>query len=582
MNGRGGLFKFVVFILLLVVVVTQILSIMQSRRLYQRLERVLGKLSSGQIGTRFSTSPSVTHKADDLPMPEYPGDDGDWLVWCLRGEPRTLNMISVNSDAYTNYVVLGSIFERLLEYDYNEAVLKPWLAESYEISDDGLEMVVKLRDDIHFSDGAPITADDVIFTFETTMNPMVDAADIRGFYKNFKEVSKIDKRTIRFVFDEMYWKTFEVVGLFEVFPKHLYEFEDASEFNNRRSNPVGSGPYMFEKWDVGQQIVLKRNENYWGHKPKLKKIVYRIINNDLAALQSLRAKEIDHLIPTPEQFYEFQNDEAFKKDFYCLKYWNPGVPFYFIGWNQNTPFFKDRLVRLAMTHMIDRQRIVELLLKGNAEVVSGPFYLYGRQSNPDIEPWPYNPEKAKELLTEAGWVDSDGDGVRDKDGVPLRFKFSYSTGSTFYEQLAKLLKDEAARIGVEILADPYEWSIFVERMNERKFEAATMGWGGTIESDPYQTFHSSQIEGRGNNFVSFNNLQADDLIDKARRTLDKDKRYALYHKLHTLLHEEQPYTFLFTRPSFRFIDRRFQNVVIHELGLNSFEWYVPKDKQRYQ
>ncbi len=581
MNGRSGLFKFVIFVLLLVIVVTQVLSIIQSRRLYQRLDRVFEKLSSGQIGRRITTGRAVTDKADDLPMPEFSGDEGDWLVWCLRAEPRTLNMISVDSDAYTNYVVVGSIFERLLEYDYDEAVMKPWLAKSYEISDDGLEMVVKLRDDIHFSDGVPITADDVIFTFETTMNPMVDASDIRGFYKNFKQVNKIDERTIKFVFDEMYWKTFEVVGLFEVFPKHIYGFEDAAEFNTRRSNPVGSGPYVFEKWDVGQQIVLKRNENYWGHKPRLKKIVYRIIINDLAALQSLRAKEIDHLIPTPEQFYEFQNDELFQKDFYCLKYWVPGVPFYFIGWNQNTPFFKDKLVRLAMTHMIDRQRIVELLLRGNAEVVSGPFYLYGRQSNPEIEPWPYDLEKAKELLTAAGWVDSDADGIRDKNGVTFSFKFSYSTGSTFYEQLAKLLKDEAAKIGVEILADPYEWSIFVERMNDKKFEAAVMGFGGTIESDPYQTFHSSQIQDRGNNFVSFSNPQADELIDKARRTMDKDERYALYHKIHAFLHEEQPYTFLFTRPAFRFIDRRFQNMNVHKLGLYEFEWYVPRDKQRY-
>jgi peptide/nickel transport system substrate-binding protein len=581
MNGRSGLFKFVVSILLLVIVTTQVLSIIQSRRLYQRLDAIVKKLSSGQMISRVSSIPDETNKAADLPMPEYPGDEGDWLIWCLRAEPKTLNMISVDSDTYTNYVVLVSIFERLLEYDFDEAVLKPWLAESYEISDNGLEMVVKLRDDIHFSDGVPITADDVIFTFETTMNPMVDAADLRGYYKNFKEVSKIDERTVKFVFDEMYWKTFEVIGLFEVFPKHIYEFEDAAEFNNRRSNPVGSGPYVFEKWDVGQQIVLKRNENYWGHKPKLKKIVYRIINNDLAALQSLRAREIDHLIPTPEQFYEFQDDKEFQKDFYCLKYWTPGVPFYFIGWNENTPFFKDRLVRLAMTQMIDRQRIVELLLKGNAEVVTGPFYPYGRQSNPDIEPWPYDPEEAKELLKAAGWVDSDGDGVRDKDGVPFRFKFSYSTGSTFYEQLAKLLKDEAAKIGVDILADPYEWSVFVERINDKKFEAAVMGFGGTIEFDPYQTFHSSQIRDRGNNFVSFNDPQADELIDKARRTLDKDARYALYHKFHALLHEEQPYTFLFTRPAFRFIDRRFRNVKVHKLGLNELEWYVPKDKQRY-
>ena len=579
MNGRSGLVTFFLFLLLAVMVLFQVLSMMQADRLYDRLNVVLERAAGRVVRTV-----EVQDKRDsaDLPMQEYPGDEGDWLVWSLSSEPRTLSPISVEGDAYTSYVTLGSIFERLLEYDPDEAKLKLWLAESYDVSDDGLEITVKLRDDICFSDGVPITADDVIFTYETTMNPGVDAADIRNYYNNFKEVSKVDELTVRFVFKESYWKTFEVVGLFEVLPKHIYEFDDPEKFNKRRSNPVGSGPYVFEKWDVGREIVLRRNENYWGHKPKLEKIVFRFISNDVAKVQALRSGEVDYMIPTPDQFHEMSNDEEFTEEFQCLSYWNPGVPFFFIAWNQNTPYFKDRRVRLAMTHIIDRKIIGQQLLKGNAEVVTGPFYIYGRQNDPNIEPWPYDPERAKELLDQAGWVDSDGDGIRDKDGVVLRFKYSYSTGSILYEQIAKLFKDSAAKVGVDVIADPYEWSIFIERMNNRQFEAATMGFGGTVESDPYQTFHSSQIAGRGNNFVGFNNAQADVIIDKARRTMDEDERYALYHRFHRLLHKEQPYTFLFTRPSFRFLDRRFENVIIHKLGLDSAEWYVPREKQKYK
>jgi len=580
MNGRYGLVTFFLFLFLIVMILLQVLSMVQSDRLYERLNRLIDRRIS--VGPVRVAQDRGKARSAELPMEEYPGDEGDWSIWCLRAEPRTLNLISVEADTYTLYVALGNIIERLLEYDPDEVKLKPWLAESYEISDDGLEITVKLRDDIYFSDGVRITTEDVLFTYETIMNPGVDAADTRGFYNNFKKVIKINDRVVKFVFNEPYWKTFEAVGLFEVFPRHIYHFDDPTEFNKRRSNPVGSGPYVFEKWDVGREIVLRRNEKYWGHKPKIKKIVYRFITNDVAAVQALRSRDVDFLIPTPEQFSHMSTDEEFNKDFRCLDYWTPGVPFYFFAWNQATPYFKDRRVRLAMTHIIDRDAIVKNLLKDNAKVVTGPFYIYGRQYDPNIEPWPYDIERAKQLLDRAGWVDSDGDGVRDKDGVPLRFRYSYPTGSVLYEQLAKLFKDDAAKVGVDVAADPYEWSVFIERLNNRQFEAATLGLGGTVETDPYTHFHSSQIAGRGNNFVSFSNAEADAIIDEARRTMDEDKRYALYHRFHRLLHEEQPYTFMFTRPAFRFIDRRFENIIVHKLGLNGYEWYVPKEKQRYK
>lgn len=582
MNNRSGLTTFFLFLLLLVMILLQVLSMVQSDRLYERLNLLLERLSSSGSARVYQQEREV--KRVDLPMEEYPGDEGDWLVWRLGAEPHTLNTYTVASDIYTRYIVLGNILERLFRYDKesDKVKLEPWLAERMEISDDGLEVTVYLRDDIYFSDGVPVTADDVVFTFETIMNPGVDAADLRNYYYNIKDVVKIDDRTVRFRFNELYWKTIESVGIFEVLPKHIYQFDDPQEFNTRRSKPFGSGPYIFEKWDVGQQITMRRNENYWGHKPKLDKIVFRFITNDTAALQAVRSGEVDYMEPTPEQFAEMADNEEFQKSFRAMKYWVPSVPYFFIGWNQERPFFKDRLVRLAMTHIVDRESIVKYALKGNAEIATGPFYLYGPQSDSNVEPWPFDLDRARELLDEAGWVDSDGDGIRDKDGVPFRFKYSYSTGKLVYEQIAKLLKDEAAKVGIEVIPDPYEWSVFVERLNSRQFDAATIGWGGTIETDPYQIFHSSQIEGRGNNFVSFRNSEADEIIEKARRMLDEDKRYELYHRLHRLLHQEQPYTFLFFRPEFGFLDKRFENVKIHKLGIETLEWYVPKELQKYR
>ncbi len=237
---------------------------------------------------------------------------------------------------------------------------------------------------------------------------------------------------------------------------------------------------------------------------------------------------------------------------------------------------------IALTHALDRDSVAKHIYRGYAKVVSGPFYIYGKQNDPEIAPWPYDPDKAMELFKEAGWSDTNNNGVLDKDGVELRFKLTYGSGNATSEQIVKAFKDNAAKVGVEIIPDPTEWSIFVNNLNNRNFDAVMLGWGGTIESDPYQIFHSSQIEGKGNNFVGFSSKTSDRIIEEARRTLDPDKRYEMYHQFHRILHEDQPYTFLFARPTFVFLDKRFENVNIHTLGLDFYEWYVPKDKQRYK
>jgi peptide/nickel transport system substrate-binding protein len=339
---------------------------------------------------------------------------------------------------------------------------------------------------------------------------------------------------------------------------------------------------MFEKWTAGREVVLRRNENYWGPRPKLKKVIYRFIPNTVAGVQALRSHQVDLTIPEPEQFADMVDDKEFNKEFDCLCYWSPGTPFYYIGWNQDTVFFSDKRVRLAMTHIINREQIIARLLKGNGGMITGPFYIKGRQNDPNIQPWPYDLEKAEQLLDAAGWRDTDGDGLRDKNGVDFRFKFMYSASSTLYERLAKLLKDKAEKVGIEVIPDPYEWSVVISRLNDRKFESMVMGWGGDILEDPYQLWHSSQIGNRGSNYVGFNNAEADAIIEEARRTMYNDKRNKLYHRLHRILHEEQPYTFLYARPTLRLVDKRFKNVNIHKLGLNYRQWYVPKEQQRYK
>ncbi len=558
MNRRSGLISAIFVVLLLVIIFFQVLSMIQSDRLYKRLNEVAGVKSADK---------SIEKKVD---MTGNTGKVyGDWLVWGLSAEPRTLNPVSEDYDTSSDYICLRKVFETLFYYDldYNGVKLEPVLADSMHVSDNGLEVTVKLKKNIWFSDGVPITADDVIFTYNTIMDPGIDAESTRSYFSSVKTLVKVDDRTVRFIFKQVFWKNLETIGTMYILPKHIYEYKNPEEFNNRISNPVGSGPYIFEKWDVGQQIVLRRNDNYWGKKPALDKFVFKFITNETAEIQALRAHDIDYMEPTSAQYAAFSNDPKFRKEFKVLAYWNPAGGFSYIGWNQARAYFKDKRVRLALTMGINRESIAININHGYSKIITGPFYINGKQYDPDIKPWPYDPQKSNKLLDEAGWIDSNGDGIRDKNGIELRFKLSYPSGSPTYEEIVKAIKDDLARIGVDMVPDPVEWSIFLNKMHDGDIDAALSGWAGTIESDPYQLFDSSQM--KGSNYYGINNKDMDALIEKARRALEPEKRYALYHRFDRLVHQLQPYTFLFTRKTFVFLDKRFENVKIHALGLES-------------
>ncbi|MGA2092934.1 MAG: peptide-binding protein [Sedimentisphaerales bacterium] len=588
MNGRSGVFKFFLFLFLAVIILFQVLSMIQSDRLYKHLNQLISNLQQSSAGKRIieersGETPGTAEATDEIMKP-YPGDEGDWLVRSIDSEPATLCDFLASSSWATRWIVLGNIFEPMIDYQMDEFKYKGVLAEKFSISDDGLEIYFKLREGIHFSDGVPVTTDDVIFTFNTIIDPNIDALQYANYFRDVDHYEKINDREIKFYMKRVYFLSLGYLGGITILPKHIYEYKNAREFNERRSNPVGTGPYVFEKWNVGQQIVLRRNENYWGPKPKIKKIVFPFITNSTAEIQALLAGQTDYMRPVPDQFAEKAGDEEFKKKFYCLSYWDAGNTGYFwIGWNEARPFFADRKVRLAMTCLVDRQAIKEHILRNSeAQIPTGPFNIYGPQNDPNIKPWPYDPEKAKQLLDEAGWIDHDGDGIRDKDGLPFSFKYMIVADLALHEQIAKLVKDSAASVGIEVILDPYEGSIFFQKAQSRDFDAVSMAWGGNAEQDPYQIWHSSQIGNGGSNYIGFKNPEADALIEQARQTLDPDKRNELYHKFHRIIHEEQPYTFIYTRPEQRFLNKRFQNVIIHKLGIDEREWFVPKDLQKYK
>jgi peptide/nickel transport system substrate-binding protein len=502
--------------------------------------------------------------------------EGDWLIYHLSAEPATLNPITA-TDAYEGIINNGKIYETLIERNNETLELDPLLAESWEISEDKLTYTFKMREGIKWHDGTPFTSEDVVFSYNTIMNPKVDSPQLRAYYQEIRDVKAIDDLTVEFTYAKPYFLALEFCGGMPIVPKHIF---DKGDFNTNPAgrDPIGTGPYKFVRWTTGRDIVIDKNPDYWGEKPKINKIVFKIITDSTVSFQILKREELDVSGLTPIQWERQTNSPAFNEHYDKLSYFTPNYSY--IGWNSKRPYFADKQVRTALTHLVNRELILDKILYNLGAIVTNPFYINGPEYDKSIDPYPYDPQKAEELLKEADWIDHDGDGIRDKDGVKFAFEFLIPGGSETGEKIATILKEELDNMGIQMDIRKTEWAVFTTRLNERNFDAVTLAWSMGVESDPYQIWSSTQAE-KGSNFIGFKNEQADKLIEEARTEFDRDKRQELYRKFAEIIHEEQPYTFLFCRKSTVAVNKRFENVVVYPLGIDLLEWHVPLPLQMY-
>jgi peptide/nickel transport system substrate-binding protein len=495
--------------------------------------------------------------------------DPNVLVTTLPADPSTLNPI-VASDA-TSSSVTRWIFESLLERDNATLKLIPKLARRWAVSPDHLVYTFWLRPDVRWHDGAPLTADDVVFTFERIRDPAVDAAPLRNYFRDVKAIQKLDAHAVRFVYARPYFKALEIIGGATIIPKHIYG--DGADFNSHPANrsPVGCGPYRFVEWKSGRHVVLLRNESYWGPTPAIAGLTFKVVPDAAVRFQLLKKEALDTDAMSTIQWMRETGGPRFAQAFTKHRFYLPNYSF--IGWNLRSPLFADRRVRQAMTMLVNRQAILEKILLGQGEVVASGFYRFGEQYDPAIVPWPYDPQRARELLAEAGWADTDGDGILDREGRPFRFSLLIAAGSTFGRSLGLFLREELSKVGIEMEIRQLEWATMLKLLSGRTFDAALLAWSLPLTQDPYQGWHSSQAE-QGSNFVGFQDARADAIIERARQEFDEEKRNRMYFELQGIIHEEQPYTFLFTLPSLVAVARRYERVVDYRMGLDWLEWKV--------
>ncbi len=491
----------------------------------------------------------------------------------LAAEPGHLNPVTSTEAVATS--INHHIYETLVDRDYDTLEVIPQLASGWKIAPDKLKYTFYLKKGVYWSDGVEFTADDVVYSFKTVKDPKVANGPLKVYYIDVKNCRKIDKYTVQFEYSRPYFLGLEICGSIPIVPKHV--FDDGTDFNTHKNNrdPVGTGPYVFSRWDTGKRIVLEANDRWRGKKPDIDKVVYKMVSESNVALQMLKKGELDMMSVRAIQWVRQTNTKKFQDNFYKLQYFQPGYSF--IGWNARRSYFSDSRVRTALTHLINRKAILDKLLFGLGKIVTGNFYIYDKYYNHEIEPYGYNPEKGRELLKQAGWEDSDNDGILDKDGKKFSFVFTISAGSKFAERLATIVKEDLKKAGIQMEINRYEWAVFVKKLHERDFDAVTLSWSLSWEGDPYQLWHSSQVK-EGSNFCGFSNSEADRIIVNARREFNGKKRISMYRRFHEIIHNEQPYTFLYCTPALVVVSKRFDNVIVHKRGLNYHEWELKKSR----
>ncbi|MGH7262516.1 MAG: ABC transporter substrate-binding protein, partial [Candidatus Rokuibacteriota bacterium] len=349
---------------------------------------------------------------------------------------------------------------------------------------------------------------------------------------------------------------------------------------NRR--PIGNGAYRFVEWKSGEKIVLVANADHFEGKPYLSRVVYRIIPSQATIFLELRAKGVDFAGLTAIQFKRQTDYPAFHKAY--RKYQYPGNAYTYFGFNLKDPRFADRRVRQAFAHAIDKRELIDGVVLGLGREATGPYKPGTWAYNPEVAQFPYDPERARQLLAEAGWKDTNGEGVVSKDGQPFAFTILTNQGNEERKKVAEIIQQRLRAIGVAVEIRTLEWASFIkEFIRKRRFEAIILGWGIGLDPDQYEIWHSSKSGPDELNHISYANPEVDRLLELGRASCRREERKKHYDRLQAVLAEDQPIVFLYFRDALPVVSSRVRGIEPSPNGItyNFIRWYVPKALQRY-
>lgn len=516
-----------------------------------------------------SSSASIPAENENM-KPVY----GGRLTEPMLAEPMCL--ISALSSDSASHTVADKIFVSLLKYN-KDIELVPEAAESFEILDGGKLFKFKIRQDIRWFDGKPLTAEDVEFTYKMMIAPDTPTA-YAGDYLNVKEFKLTGKYSFEVRYDEVFARSL-ISWANHILPKHLLENEDLNTTKYRR-NPVGAGPYKLKEWVPGRRLILEANEDYFEGRPYIDELVYRVIPDLSTQFLELKSGTLDSMGLTPQQYLFQTKGGNWEKEFQKFKYLS--FSYAYLAFNMESKFFKDVRVRRAINYAVDKDELVKGVLLGLGYPAMGPYKPGTWVYNNKLKPYGYHPEKAKELLKEAGWIDSDGDGFLDRDGVPFSFNIITNQGNSLRIKAATIIQNRLKGVGIDVKIRTVEWAAFLkEFINKGRFDATILGWNITQDPDIYSVWHSSKAVPGGLNFIKYKNAELDELLVKGRTTIDQSERKVIYDRVQDIMHEEQPYCFLFVQMALPIYKNRIKGLKVAPAGLgyNANSWWIPASLQ---
>jgi peptide/nickel transport system substrate-binding protein len=515
------------------------------------------------------------------PEQRYGGSDtgpayGDLFIDASIGDASTLLPPLANDAA--SFGIIGLVYDSLLKYDGN-LNLVGLLAKSWEVSKDGLTITFHLRPGVKWHDGAPFTAQDVLFTYRVMVDPKTPTA-YSGDYLQVKKAEAPDDYTFRVTYGQPFAPALGSWAGLYILPKHLLAGQDITKSPLGR-HPIGTGPYIFKEWKAGQMITLAYNPDYFEGRVYLNGYLYRVIPDLATMFLELKAGNLDRMGLTPLQYTRQTDYPRFNRMYNKYRY----MPFSYIylGYNLQAPLFADRRVRQALTYAINKQEIIDGVLMGLGEQAYGPYKPGTWYYNPNVPKFSYDPAKAKALLAAVGWH-PDADGILKKDGKPFEFTILTNQGNDIRVRTAEIIQRRLREVGIRVKIRTVEWAAFLKEFIEKgRYDAVLLGWNTGLDPDQYDIWYSTKTKPGELNFNHYNNPEVDRLLTQGRHTFDREKRRRAYFRFQEVLAQDQPYTFLFVPDALPAISRRFRGIKPAPAGIdyNFIKWYVSKGEQKY-
>ena len=506
---------------------------------------------------------------------------GDTFIDVLTGNVSGLIPNIVSDSA--SFEVGGLMYNGLVTRDKDLNFVGD-LAESWSFSDDCRQLTFRLRPNVRWHDGRPFTAADVAFTYETMINPKTPTAYREGF-KVVESVETPDAQTVTVRYKQAYAKALDTWS-FWMLPKHLLEsFVAEGKLREAPQNwktPVGTGPYRLSELKSGEKIVLVANKEYFEGRPYLSRVVYRIIPSQATIFLELKAKGLDAAGLTALQYKRQTDYPAFRKAYNKYRY--PSNGYTYFGFNLRDPRFADRRVRQAFAHAINKTELIDGVILGLGREATGPYKPGTWPYNPNVKRYPHDMAKARQLLAEAGWKDTDGDGILDKDGKPFAFELLTNQGNEERKKIAEITQASLRELGIAVDVRVLEWAAFLkEYIKKRRFEVIILGWGIGQDPDQYDVWHSTKTGPDELNHIGFQNPEVDALLEKGRSSCVQQERKQYYDRLQEVLAEEQPIIFLYFRDALPVVATRVHGIQESPNGIRYkfHEWFVPQQAQRY-